>query len=135
MPERLGVMAMKLNQKGLSLLEVLISMLLLALGLLTLAPMVVISIEGNNISRDVFTVSEMAKEKIEYYKGLDPFPPVPFIENETNINGGYNRTTSILDKASDSTIPDGLYKVLISVTWTDKSGVARSTLYSTYIGK
>ena len=54
---------MKLNQNGLSLLEVLISMLLLALGLLTLAPMVVISIEGNNISRDVLTVSEMAKEK------------------------------------------------------------------------
>ncbi len=126
---------MKLNQSGLSLLEVLISMLLLALGLLTLAPMVVISIEGNNISRDVLTVSEMAKEKIEYYKGLDPFPPVPFIENETNIYGGYNRTTSILDKVSDTTIPDGLYKVLIGISWTDKSGVARSTNYSTFVGK
>ena len=126
---------MKLNQNGLSLLEVLISMLLLALGLLTLAPMVVISIEGNNISRDVLTVSEMAKEKIEYYKGLDPFPPTPFIENETNIYGGYNRATSILDKASDATIPDGLYKVIVSITWTDKSGVDRSTLYSTFVSK
>jgi len=126
---------MKMNQKGLSLLEVLISMLLLALGLLTLAPMVVISIEGNNISRDVLTVSEMAKEKIEYYKGLDPFPPLPYVENETNIYGGYNRSTSILDQASDSTIPAGVYKVLVNVTWTDKSGVARSTNYSTYIGK
>lgn len=126
---------MKLNQKGLSLLEVLISMLLLALGLLTLAPMVVISIEGNNISRDVLTVSEMAKEKIEFYKGLSPFPPLPFVQTETNIYGGYNRNTSILDKVSDTTIPNGLNKVLINITWTDKSGVARSTNYSTYISK
>ncbi|MGH8014855.1 MAG: prepilin-type N-terminal cleavage/methylation domain-containing protein [Candidatus Zixiibacteriota bacterium] len=126
---------MKLNEKGLSLLEVLVSMLLLALGLLALAPMVVISIEGNNISRDVLTVSEMAKEKIEFYKGLDPFPPLPYAENESNVYGGYNRSTSILDNASDTTIPDGLYKVLVSISWTDKSGVARSTNYSTYIGK
>ncbi|MCH7691390.1 MAG: prepilin-type N-terminal cleavage/methylation domain-containing protein, partial [candidate division Zixibacteria bacterium] len=42
---------MKLNQKGLSLLEVMISMILLALGLLAMAPMIVLSIEGNNISR------------------------------------------------------------------------------------
>jgi len=126
---------MKLNQKGLSLLEVLVSMLVLALGLLTLAPMVVISIEGNNISRDVLCVSEMAKEKIEFYKGLEPFPPVPFAENESNVNGGYSRSTSIIDNVSDTTIPDGLYKVLISISWTDKSGVARSTNYSTFIGK
>ena len=126
---------MRFNEKGLSLLEVMISMLLLALGLLALAPMVVISIEGNNISRDVLTVSEMAKEKIEYYKGLDPFPPLPFSENESNIYGGYSRSTSIMDKVSDTTIPDGLNKVLISISWTDKAGVPRLTNYSTFIGK
>ncbi len=126
---------MKLNDKGLSLLEVMVSMILLAMGLLTLAPMVVISIEGNNISRDVLSVSELAKEKIEYYKGLDPFPAVPYVLDENNLNGGYNRSTSIIDNASDSTIPTGLYKVLISITWTDKSGVDRSTIYSTFIRK
>ncbi len=132
---------MKFNENGLSLLEVMVSMLLLALGLLTLAPMVVISIEGNNISRDVLTVSEMAKEKIEYYKGLDPFPALPFSQSETGLYGGgitgagYNRVTSIMDKASDATIPDGLNKVLITITWTDKAGVPRTTNYSTFIGK
>lgn len=124
----------KLDQSGLSLLEVLISMLLLALGLLTLAPMVVVSIEGNNISRDVLTVSEMAKEKMEYYKGLEPFPAVPIVESETNIYGGYDRSTTVEGNASDSTIPDGLYRVKVVIDWTDKSGVARSTTYSTLIG-
>ena len=128
-------MEMKFNDKGLSLLEVMVSMILLALGLLTLAPMVVVSIEGNNISRDVLSVSEMGKEKIEYYKGLKPFPPVPFVEVETNLAGGYKRSTSIMDKTSDAAIPDGLYKVLISISWKDKAGVDRSTVYSTFIRK
>ena len=132
---------MRLNENGLSLLEVMISMLLLALGLLTLAPMVVVSIQGNNISRDVLTVSEIAKEKIEFYKGLDPFPALPYTQNETGLYGygitgaGYNRSTSIKDKVSDASIPDGLNKVLITISWTDKAGVPRSTNYSTFIRK
>ena len=126
---------MKLNQNGLSLLEVMISMILLALGLLTMAPMVVLSIEGNNISRDVMTVSEMAKEKIEFYKDVDPFPAVPYYEAEPSIYGGYNRYTSIQDSVTNALIPGGLYEIAIYITWTDKTGVDRSTSYSTYIQK
>jgi type IV pilus assembly protein PilV len=126
---------MKLNQNGLSLLEVMISMILLALGLLSMAPMVVLSIEGNNISRDVMTVSEMAKEKIEFYKDADPFPAIPLSETEATIYGGYNRYTKIEDSTTDASIPGGLYEITIYITWTDKTGVDRSTSYSTYIQK
>ena len=126
---------MRLNQNGLSLLEVMISMILLALGLLAMAQIIGLSIEGNNISRDVMTVSEMAKEKIEFYKGVKPFPAVPYYETETSIFGGYNRYTSIQDSVSDASIPGGLYEVAIKITWTDKTGVDRSTSYSTYIQK
>ena len=126
---------MKLNQNGLSHLEVMISMILLALGLLAMAPMVVLSIEGNNISRDVMTVSEMAKEKIEFYKDDDTFPTVPFTEMETNIFGSYDRLTKIQDSTTDVTIPGGIYQIAIYITWIDKTGVDRSTSYSTYIQK
>lgn len=126
---------MKLNQNGLSLLEVMISMVLLALGLLSMAPMVVLSIEGNNISRDVMTVSEMAKEKIEFYKDVSPFPAVPYTETETSIFGGYDRYTKIEDSTTNASIPGGLYEIEIYITWTDKTGVNRSTTYSTYVQK
>ena len=126
---------MKLNQNGLSLLEAMISMILLALGLLTMAPMVVLSVEGNNVSRDVMTVSEMAKEKIEFYKDVDLFPAVPYTETETSIFGSYDRITKIKDSTTDVTIPGGIYQIAIYINWTDKSGVDRSTSYATYIQK
>lgn len=124
---------MKLNQSGLSLLEVMTSMILLALGLLIMAPMVVLSVEGNNISRDVMTVSKMAKEKIEFYKDADTFPTVPFTKMETNIFGSYDRLTKIQDSTTDVTIPGGIYQIVIYINWTDKTGVDRSTSYATYI--
>lgn len=126
---------MKLNDKGLSLLEVMIAMLLLALGLLAMAPMVVLSIESNNISRDVMTVSSLAKEQLELYKGMDVMPPMPYTLSENGMDGGYNRITTIRDNSIDATIPVGLYEVDIVLQWTDKTGVARSAVYSTYLEK
>lgn len=130
-----GEIGMKLNENGLSLLEVMVSMILLALGLLSMAPMVVLSIEGNNISRDVMTVSEMAKEQIEFYKDANPFPAVPYSNYEASIYGGYNRYTHIEDSVTNAAIPGGLYEISIYITWNDKTGVDRSTSYSTYIQK
>ena len=59
------------QDRGLSLLEVLISMIVLAVGILGLAPMIVLSIEGNDISRDFSLASELAKKQLEEYQGRD----------------------------------------------------------------
>lgn len=126
---------MKLNNAGISLLEVMVGMILLALGLLTMAPMVVLSIQGNNISKDVLSVSTLAKEKLEYYKGLETMPAIPYKEYEPKVAGGYSRTTLIRDSVADPLIPGGLYEVDIIITWTDKAGVDRSSVYSTYLEK
>jgi len=126
---------MKINDSGISLLEVMVGMILLALGLLTMAPMVVVSIQGNNISRDALSVSTLAKEKLEYYKGLDVMPAIPYVQNESNLPGGYSRTTTIRDSVGDPLIPGGLYEIDIAISWKDKSGVNRSTVYSTYVEK
>ena len=126
---------MRFNEKGLSLLEVMVSMILLALWLMTMAPMVVLSIQGNNISQDVLSVSSLAKEKLEYYKGLETMPAIPYVQYETNLPGGYGRTTTIRDNVVDPLIPDGLYEIDIVISWKDKAGVDRSTVYSTYLEK
>lgn len=123
------------NENGLTLLEVLVSMFILAVGILGLAPMVVMSIEGNNISRDVLSVSSIAKEKLEYYQGLDPMPAVPFTESEHEIHGVYDRTTIIWDNTTDSLVPDGVYQIVVAIDWIDKVGVSRSTTYTTLIEK
>ena len=122
-----------LNQDGITLLEVLVSMLVLSLGLLSLAPMVVLSIEGNNISRDAIIVSNLAKERIEYYKGLNTLPTIPFTSYEYNLQGDYERLTYISDSATDTLVPGGLARVDVTINWVDNSNVNRSTSYTTFI--
>ena len=123
------------DNKGLSLLEVLIAMLVLGIGILGLAPMVVLSIEGNNISRDVVTVSNIAKEKLEYLESLDDMPAMPYREEELNIYSGYDRTTYVRDNTIDTLLPPGVYRVDVTVSWIDKATVQRSTTYSTFMNK
>ncbi|MEW5923090.1 MAG: prepilin-type N-terminal cleavage/methylation domain-containing protein [Candidatus Zixiibacteriota bacterium] len=120
------------NSDGVSLLEVLIGMIILAVGLMGLAPMVVVSIEGNVISRDNSIAANLLKQKVEYYEGLKTMPTVPYREVETGLETIYTRATSIQDATVDASIPNGVYKIDVVVSWTDNQNVQRSNQYSTY---
>ncbi|MEE8577710.1 MAG: prepilin-type N-terminal cleavage/methylation domain-containing protein [candidate division Zixibacteria bacterium] len=123
------------NDKGLSLLEVLVAMIILGLGILGMAPMIVMSIEGNNMSRDVLVVSSLAAEKLEHFEAMEYLPAVPYSETEANLEGAYTRQTSIKDNTVDATIPDGVCQIDVTISWTDKTGVDRETTYSTLLMK
>lgn len=121
------------DQHGISLLEVMVAMIVLAIGILGLAPLVTLSIDGNIISSDIIKASNLAKEKLEYYEALDTLPAVPYTETETGLDGGYDRTILIRDNATDSLIPPGLQQIDIVISWTDKAGMHRSTSYTSLL--
>jgi len=128
-----------LDDRGLSLLEVLISMVILAVGILGLAPMVVLSIEGNEISRDFAVATELAKERLEYYEAYGELLPEDVAKAEDEIVDqdiptlddtlGYSRWVRI--SPVDAVNPPTLCKVEIIISWTDNLGTARSTKHST----
>ena len=119
--------------KGVSLLEVLVSMIILVFGVLGLAPMLVLSIEGNVISQDNSMVASLLKDKVEYYENLDSLPALPFSETEEGIDDMYTRATSIRDSTTDASIPYGVCQVDVKVTWVDHQNVHRASSYSTFI--
>ena len=123
------------SEKGLTLLEVLVSMILLAVGLLGLAPLVVLSIEGNNMSRDVLTASTLAKVKLEEYQNASSLPALPFTQTETAISGIYDRLTRVEDNSTDTLLPDGVASVEVQIDWVDKVGVSRTARYYTLVSK
>ena len=129
------MIVMKQNEYGMSLLEVLISIIVLSIGILGLAPMVVISVNSNSISQDLMTASNLAKEKIEYYTGQEVLPSLPYEEYESDLMDGYERITNLIDNTSDSTLTVGLCQLSIRINWTDNTGSSRSTTYMTYIEK
>ncbi len=123
-----------MNNKGLSILEVLVAMIVLSIGLLGVAPMVVMSSKSNSISRDTTVASKLAREKIEYYESLDSLPSVPF-ESSERADNTYNISVNIQNNSTDVNIPIGLYEINVTINWQDAANLSRSTSYSTYLRK
>ena len=124
-----------LNKRGISLLEVLISMLILAFGILGLAPMMVLSVDANSTSRDFAIAAELAKETLENYESDPASMAAPYSNTENDLRGSYSRTTYIIDHASDTLIPDSRYKLIVVISWIDHHGLSQSTQMSTLVKK
>ncbi len=59
------------NNKGFTILEVLVAISILTIGLLAVASMQVSAIRGNNLSTKVTCALALAEDKMEYLLGLD----------------------------------------------------------------
>lgn len=124
------------NERGLTLLEALIGLLILSFGLLGLAPLLVLSVESNSISQDVLAVSSLAKEKLELYSDPSQIPlTLPYHEKEENIDSTYNRLTYIWDNTTDSTIAEDLANIRVTIAWVDKTGSTRLSEYTSILQK
>lgn len=108
------------NQKGFTLLEVMISMLVFSIGLMALAPMGVIAIKANKWSDRTTQAAFFLQEKIEDLKNQDP--PV----NGTDNVSGMTRTWTIQQLSSN------LWQLDIRIDWTDQDNRARRYRTITY---
>lgn len=117
---------------GITILEVMVSMVILAFGILALAPLIVISMYGNSYSNELTVANAIAQEQIEQLKSLDEISPLPWHSVNTNLYGGFTRETWINDSAIDSLIPPGVYKIKVEVSWVDQKNLNRQVSYYSY---
>jgi prepilin-type N-terminal cleavage/methylation domain-containing protein len=123
------------NSKGVTLLEVMISMIILAFGILGLAPMIAISIFGNSYSNQVTLADAIALDRFEEIRSWAYVSPIPYTQTTNNIDRIFTRQTIINDNTSDGSIPAGVYKIQVTINWTDHKEVPRSVSYYTYKAK
>ena len=123
------------NEKGVTLLEVLVAMIILAFGVLSLAPMIVISMIGNSYSNQVTIADAIAQDRLEEIKTWSEVDPIPYSETISNIQGIFTRETLIDDSTTDASIPAGVYEIQVTVNWTDHKQLPRSVSYFTYKAK
>jgi type IV pilus modification protein PilV len=123
------------NEKGITLLEVLVAMIILAFGVLGLAPMIVISMYGNSYSDQVSVADAIAQDRLEEIKTWSQVTPLPYSQTVNDIRGTFTRQTLVGDATTDASIPNGVYKIQVNVNWTDQKQLPRSVSYFTYKAK
>lgn len=122
------------SNRGVGLMEVMVSMVVISIGLLGLAPLFVTAIQGNVQSRDNTIASNLSEEKMTEVLSLDSLPAFPYSVTEDSLgDGSYTRVTNMNDHVSDTLVPDGAVRVVIDVNWVDDQNITRNSQLSTLI--
>jgi len=121
------------DERGVGLVEVLVAMVLLAVGVLGMGLMIGAAIQDNVTSRDNTLVTSLIKRQIEQFESLDSFPTVPLEFHEEGIAEIYNRSTYLNDSTSDSTIPGGLHELVVVVSWEGQDQLSHRRSFTTYL--
>jgi len=118
------------KQKGFTLIEVLFSLIIFAVGLLAIAGMQITSIKGNHFSSNVTQAAVLAQNKLEYLKNLSFEDP--------KLDGGQPpeqiNESGIVFAVEYGVVLVGNYmkKITATVQWTDQvnHSISLSTIRS-----
>ena len=119
------------QERGFTLIEVMISIIILSIGVLGLAPLMAVSITGNSFSNEATRANVIAQDRIEQLKNTATFAAMPFVDS-TTVDAQFGCAARVDDATSDVSVPAGVYKILVEVTWTDQAGVPRHLQFFTY---
>lgn len=120
-----------MNNKGFSLLEILIGLIILAIGLLAVAALQTTSVRGNFFSSNLMQATYVAQDRLEFLKNVPYNNPVlsvgDHLEGTVIIRGTtFNRFYRIIN-VND---PNGDYlRIDYTVAWDD--GVDHRVSFST----
>lgn len=123
------------SQKGITLLEVMVSMIILSIGLLGLAQMIGMSIYGNSFASDTTAAYALAQQEVELLTGQTSYAVVPYKSSTDSVGGSFSVVRMVEDDLSNGTIPAGLYKISVAVSWIDQQAQPRSVYFATYKSK
>jgi len=118
-------------ENGFTLIEVMVSIVILAIGLLGLAPMMAISITGNAFANEATEATVLAQDRIEELKNTATFASIPQSDS-VDVDGKYSVVSRVDDSVSDGTVPVGVYKIFVRVRWVDQADVDRRLEFFTY---
>ena len=114
--------------KGFSLVEVLIGLIILAIGLLALGSLQVTSVKGNFFSNHLTQATYVAQNRLEFLRTLPLHDPLLVAGNHedgmTTVSGiSFNRLFTVVDEVA------GYKTIQYIVTW--KDGAAHRISFAT----
>jgi prepilin-type N-terminal cleavage/methylation domain-containing protein len=123
------------KEEGLTLIEVLAAMIILALGILALAPLMTLSVTGNRFASEVTAVAARAQEDMEQRLRRGLFGTLPYEDSASFSNNKFVTKSLVRDETVDASIPSRLYQIDVTVTWEDDVGVPRTMTFTSFSPK
>jgi type IV pilus assembly protein PilV len=118
---------MKLNKKGFSLIEVLIGLVVLAIGLLAIAGMQITAVKGNFFSHYITQASYAGQDRLEF---LDTLPiDDPQLQAGDHNDGTVTISGVVFNRTYAVNVNGDLRTITYRVGWND--GVSRNISFST----
>ena len=106
------------REKGFTLIEVLIGLIILAIGILAVAGMQITSITGSSFSKNLSRASVIAQERLEFLKGLP-------LDDAALDTGDYNDlpNVEIFVKGyhADRHLNPNYVQITYTVSWVEKN--------------
>lgn len=119
------------EEKGFTLTEVLIGLIILAIGILAIAGMQITSIRGSSFSNNLTQASVIAQDRLEFFKGL----PLNDAELDTGTYpdppdiGIFTRSYQSTRNANPNFV-----NIIYTVSWLEK-GVTHTVSFRTIKGR
>jgi type IV pilus assembly protein PilV len=115
------------EEKGFTLIEVLIGLIILAIGILAVAGMQITSTRGNFFSNNLMQASYIAQDRLEFLKN-PPFDS-PLIQDGSSGNGTTTISGIAFNWSYTVAANAGIRTINCTVTWND--GVNHNLSFST----
>jgi prepilin-type N-terminal cleavage/methylation domain-containing protein len=116
----------KPDQKGLTLVEIMVAMIILAIALAWLAPLLVLAMRGNRFGGDLTVASTLAQDKIEELRNVSYSGLLANPAGQDTL-GKMVRSWTITEEPGQ----DGLARIEIIVSWQDDKGKAHQAQFAT----
>lgn len=120
------------NNSGVSFIDLMLALVVLAIGVLALADLQVISSRGNTFSKSMRAAISLAETQIETIKGA-PYGTI-VTSGPTQVTDSGVMFTQQVQVTNDSPVAN-VKTVKVIVTWTDQAGITHTVPMSTIIAQ
>ena len=105
------------NRKGFTLIEVLVGLVILAVGLLAIAGMLLTSVKGNYFSNHLTQAGYIAQDRLEFLKTI----PIsdPLLSSGTHPEAPVTSSGQVFSRSFTVVVNGNLRTITYTVTWND----------------
>lgn len=108
---------LRTGQRGMTLVEIMVAMIILAIALCWLAPLIIISMRGTRRGGNLTQATTLAQDKLEEFRSTSYAAMLAHPTGQDTV-GGVVRSWTVTEEPDQ----DGLARIVVDLSWRDDAG-------------